>query len=370
MTTRRQTLAGLAATIALPGLVATRGAATTSRDLYAAARVDMGGRCSFALFNPERGDVTAVELPARGHGMAVNGDASQCIAFARRPGRFAVALRPDGRRKPVWFRTRDDRHFYGHGVFSPDGRRLFSTENDYDGATGVIGVRDAGDGYRQIGEFSSHGIGPHDMAFLSDKRTLVIANGAMQTHPSTGRTILNLPTMRPSLVYLDSTTGDLIEEHVLSHDLHQLSIRHLRVAADDTVVIGCQHQGPLSERPPLIGFHRRGEEVNLVEAPVQTHLAMENYIGSVAIDRSGEVSALSSPRGSIVTYWHVASKRYLGETRLPDVCGLAPRPGVRKFLLTSGTGRIETLHAADAISVVRANPALMAFQWDNHAAAL
>ena len=300
----------------------------------------------------------------------MNRGGSECVVFARRPGRFAVAVRPDGSRGPVWFRSRDDRHFYGHGVFSSDGRLLLSTENDYEGERGVIGVRDAGDGYRQIGEFPSHGIGPHDMAFLSDRRTLVIANGAMQTHPSSGRAILNRATMRPSLVYVDSATGDLLEEHVLSHDLHQLSIRHLGVAADDTIVFGCQHQGPLSARPPLIGFHRRGRKVDLVRAPDRTQHAMENYVGSVAMDRSGQVAALSSPRGSIVTYWDVGSKRYLGETQVADVCGLAPGQEARMFLLTSGTGRVETLQAADAASVIRANPALAAYQWDNHAAAL
>ena len=196
MTTRRETLAGLAAAIAVPTLSAGPIAAASSRDLYAAARKDANGRCSFALFNPEQGEVTAVELPARGHGIAVNRGWSECVVFARRPGRFAVAVRPDGSRRPVWFRSRDDRHFYGHGVFSSDARLLLSTENDYEGERGVIGVRDAGDGYRQIGEFPSHGIGPHDMAFLSDRRTLVIANGAMQTHPSSGRAILNLATVR------------------------------------------------------------------------------------------------------------------------------------------------------------------------------
>jgi len=370
MTTRRETLAGLAAAITMPAFAAKSTAAASFRDLYAAARKDDSGRCSFALFSPDSGDVTAVELPARGHGVAVSRDASQCVIFARRPGRFAVAVRPDASREPVWFRTRDDRHFYGHGVFSPDGWLLLSTENDYEGAKGVIGVRDAGDGYRQIGEFPSHGIGPHDMAFLSDRRTLVIANGAMQTHPSSGRAILNLATMRPSLAYVDSATGELLEEHVLSHDLHQLSIRHLSVTADDTVVFGCEHQGPLSERPPLVGFHRRGRKVELVTPPERTQIAMENYIGSVTTDRSGQVAALSSPRGCIVTYWDIAAKRYLGETQVADVCGLAQGQGSRMFLLTSGSGRIETLRAADAASVIRANPALAAYQWDNHAAAL
>jgi hypothetical protein len=370
MTTRRQTLASLAALMTLPALAAGSPARAAARDLFAAALKDEKGGCSFAVFSPEDGLVTAVDLPSRGHGIAVRRDGTACVIFARRPGRFAVALEPDGGRAPVWFETRPDRHFYGHGAFSGDGRLLLSAENDYDGARGVIGVRDAGDGYRQIGEFPSYGIGPHDVAFLSDRRTLVIANGAMQTHPSTDRAILNRATMRPSLAYIDSVTGDLLEEHVLSQDLHQLSIRHLSVATDDTVVFGCQHQGPLSERPPLVGFHRRGGDVALMMAPDDAQLAMENYIGSVAIDRSGEVAALSSPRGSTVTYWDVSSKRYLGRTQAADVCGLAPARKAQTFLLTCGTGQVEIRDAAGLASAFGASAALGAYQWDNHAAAL
>ena len=100
---------------------------------------------------------------------------------------------------PIWFATKSDRHFFGHGVFSADGRLLYSTENDYDGARGMIGVRDVTGGYKQIGEFPAHGMEPHDIALLSDGRTMVIANGGILTHPgSEGE--LNLSDMQSSLI--------------------------------------------------------------------------------------------------------------------------------------------------------------------------
>lgn len=55
--------------------------------------------------------------------------------------------------------------------------------------------------------------------------------------------------MQPSLVYVDVTTGDLLEEHRLAPALHQLSIRHLAIAAGDIVVFGCQYRGPEETRP-------------------------------------------------------------------------------------------------------------------------
>ncbi len=76
----------------------------------------------------------------------------------------------------------------------------------------MIGVRDATDGYKQIGEFPAHGLEPHDIALLADGRTMVIANGGIRTHPDRGDDELNLPEMQPSLVYVDIATGDLLEE--------------------------------------------------------------------------------------------------------------------------------------------------------------
>jgi hypothetical protein len=153
---------------------------------------------------------------------------------------------------------------------------------------------------------------------------MVIANGGIRTHPDTGTTELNLTDMQPSLVYVDVETGDPIEEQKLPAALQQLSIRHLAVAVGDVVVFGCQFRGPEDEAPPLIGFHRRGEAPVIVPAPDATQLSLRNYIGSVTVDAGGGIVAASAPKGGLVTYWDVASRRYLGASELSDGCGLAP----------------------------------------------
>jgi hypothetical protein len=183
-------LAGTACVLALPKSVS----AAFKPERFASARMDDRGIYSAALFDLERGDLRAVELPARGHDIALRPGGSECVAFARRPGRVGVAV-PMDKRPPVWFESKPDRHFFGHGVFSADGRLLYTTENDYDHGRGVIGVRDATDGYKQVAELDGHGVGPHDLALLSDGRTLVIANSGILTHPDSYREELNLNTM-------------------------------------------------------------------------------------------------------------------------------------------------------------------------------
>ena len=72
--------------------------------------------------------------------------------FARRPGSFALAFDVQGRREPVLFTTPPNRHFYGHGVFSRDGRLLYATEHDNETRDGLLGVYGATQGYKRIGE--------------------------------------------------------------------------------------------------------------------------------------------------------------------------------------------------------------------------
>src|SRR3546814_10690678 len=79
----------------------------------------------------------------------------------------------DGAQPPVALQAAAGRHFFGHGVFLPDGRRMLATENHYEAGHGVLGVYDASDGgdYRRIGEFPTGGVGPHEVVLLPDGRS-------------------------------------------------------------------------------------------------------------------------------------------------------------------------------------------------------
>ena len=84
-------------------------------------------------------------------------------------------------------------------MFSPDGALLYATENDFDNAAGMVGIYDARAVSSAIGEFPTHGVGPHELLLLDDGATLAIANGGIETHPDFGRAKLNIATMKPSL---------------------------------------------------------------------------------------------------------------------------------------------------------------------------
>lgn len=331
-------------------------------EVFAAACREEEGSFAAIVCDTACGVVTRVPLPDRGHDIAVRPGTNECVVFARRPGLFAIAFAADGSRPPRAFGAAPGRHFFGHGAFAPDGRLLFSTEDDIAAGRGIIGVRDATDGYRQVGEFSSSGIGPHDLSLSRDGRTLVVANGGIDT--GGGRVALDLDSMESSLAYVDAATGDILERHVLPPHLSKLSIRHLAAGHKDTLVFACQYEGPASDHPPLVGFHERGHAIALMEAPRHVYGSLRNYVGSIAANRSGELAVATSPRGSVALLIDVAGRRVIGERRLDDVCGVAPRHAGEGFLLTSGLGRVAKWDAPRG-ELEAARTETLA--WDNHA---
>lgn len=330
--------------------------------LYLGARLNNGGY-EVAVIDERGRDRLVLPVEGRGHSFAIDAPRRRAVAFARSPGRHAVAFDVDGRGEPVPVTSPADRHFFGHGIFTPEGRLMLATENDYEAGRGVTGVYDVEAGYRRIGEFATGGIGPHEVVLMPDGRTLCIANGGILTHPDYDRLKLNLDRMKPSLAYVDVASGELLERVELASELHQLSIRHLVIDGNGALWFGCQYQGERSDRPPLVGRHRRGREPELFPGPAETLRALDNYVGSMAVDASGGIVATSSPHGGLVAFWDAATGKYLGRRQIADGCGVAPL-GPRHVLATSGRGAITDMTPAAAQVLVE--PAHGRPAWDNH----
>jgi len=329
-------------------------AARKSQEGYQATVIDGQGRLRLA-----------VPMPARGHSFAIDAARGRAVVFGRQPGFFAIAFHTGGQEPPRTIAPPDGRHFFGHGVFSPDGKLLFATENDYDAGRGVLGIYDAsGAGaMRRVGEFSTGGIGPHEVVLMPDGRTLCVANGGILTHPDYGKLALNAADMEPSLAYIDMVTGDLVERHVLAPALHRLSIRHLVLDGSGAVWFGCQHTGPAQEQPPLVGRHRRGKPPELFTGPSSVLRGMKNYVGSLACDVSGTRVATSSPVGGCIVVWDAATGKCLDSISLFDGCGVAPRRQ-GGFVLTSGQG--EVAHALPGEEQAVRQSMSSGVAWDNH----
>ena len=363
---RRRVLGLMAATVAGAGspLAAFTTDQVVATPRYLAARRS-AGRYESVVIDGQGRDTLVIPMPDRGHSFAIDAPRNRAVAFGRQPGFFAVAFDLAGRQPPYTFDAAPQRHFFGHGIFSPDGKLMVATENDYEAGRGVLGVYDASRQgiYKRVGEYASGGVGPHEVVLMPDGRTLCVANGGILTHPDYGKLQLNADTMRPSLAYIDLFSGQLLEQIFRHPDLNRLSIRHLVVDARGAVWFGCQHTGDASDRPPLVGRHQRGAATGLFAGPDETLRGLKNYVGSLAISADGRTIATSSPVGGRVAFWEALSGDSMGVSKVFDGCGVAP---ARKegFLITSGQGSIDLVGRDRLLTAIL--PPSTGVAWDNH----
>lgn len=190
---------------------------------------------------------------------------------------------------------------------------------------------------------------------MPDKETLVIANGGIETHPETGRTKLNIATMRSNLSYI-ALDGAVVAQVELGPDHRRNSIRHLAVAENGEVAFAMQWQGDLTDDLPLLGVHHRNVEHPkfLKDASVR---AMQGYLGSIAINSRTNQIAATSPRSGLLQIY--GQNGLISTTNLIDVSGVAVNHF--GFAMTTGTGLFKT-STAHGISHKVA--------WDNHLIAI
>ena len=328
--------------------------------ITACRRADNG----FALLvlTPDGEIVRSIPISGRGHDVALHRRTGGVVAFARRPGRFAVSFGLKNAANPVVFAPPNDRHFYGHGAFSHDGRLLYATENDFDNGRGVVGIYDATATFSRVGEFESFGVGPHDMILLGDGKTLVVANGGIETHPESGRAKLNIGSMEPSLCFIDTATGALLTRHTLPQDYDQLSIRHLTAGKNGAVWFGGQWQGDSKASPVLVGSAGRDHSLELLEGAENAATRLRGYIGSVALSGDGRWLAASAPRAGKVIYFDTKKPGVWRHTDIKDASGVASTEN-GEFLLSSGNGE---LHKTALSTGIEVTTSVDAIAFDNH----
>jgi hypothetical protein len=278
-------------------------------------------------------------LPERGHDSVFDPSGRRLVTFARRPGTFAAVIDTAKNAAPLVFHAPEDRHFYGHGRFSADGRLLYATENDFDNARGAIGVYDATDDFRRIGEFFSGGIGPHDMTVLPGGKTMLIANGGLETHPDYGRTVLNIATMKPNLALVDLATADISGgARTAAAYAQAVDPPSLHDGGRDGLVRRSEprrHPRTL----PLAGSMTPGGELAsarhdrrgpAVDARLYRLRRRQRAAGSVVF---------TSPQGNVAFEVEQATGTVLARHDLADVCGAATKG--RGFFLSTGKGMLD-----------------------------
>ncbi|SDI67212.1 DUF1513 domain-containing protein [Pseudomonas panipatensis] len=279
--------------------------------------------------------VFATEVGLRCHDIVQHPTLPLALFVARRPGRVSYLIHLEDGRLLQSLAAQPNRHFYGHGVFHASGDWLYATENDTsDPGRGMLGVyRFDGSRLSHAGELSSHGLGPHQVSWMPDGETLVVANGGIRTEAES-RVEMNLNAMEPSLVLM-RRDGSLIAKETLAQQMN--SVRHLAIARDGTIVAGQQYMGDAHDHADLLAIKRPGQPFQPFPLADAQRLAMAQYTASVAIHDELRLVALTAPRGNRFFIWDLDSGAVRLDTSLPDCAGVgAVKDG---FVVTSGQGR-------------------------------
>jgi hypothetical protein len=375
---RRQVL-GLGALLCAPGTLAFADVAQHGPLLISAASDGDERHWVVGLRLREGTAVTVFknQLPSRAHHVAVNAARGIYIVVARRPGTWMLLGDLASGRLHTELRVPEDRHLFGHGVFSAEHDLFYTTESNFDDMSGDSGLivewRVTGEGagatLERLREFPSYGVGPHELLLHPDGETLIVANGGIRTHPSRDRENLNIDTMQPSLAYVDCHSGKLLEQHYMPADFHQSGIRHLDVNADGLVALAMQFEGEPFMDVPLLATHRRGEALRFLHAGGELQPQLKQYIGALRYDTGGRFFAASAPYGNMITFWDAEAGTLLHSTRARDGCGVcAVRDG---FMFSTGTtGRIAHIDLATNTVTDLDIGDTARMLWDNHMSAL
>ncbi|PUA44314.1 MULTISPECIES: DUF1513 domain-containing protein [Pseudomonas] len=329
--------------------------------LLLSARDDGDGKHYAVGYQLDGKQVFATQVGQRCHDIINHPQLPIALFVARRPGTesYLIDLRDGSLLQTL--SSQPDRHFYGHAVIHKDGQWLYATENDTrDPGRGLLGVyRFEGERLVHSGELSTHGIGPHQVSWMPDGETLVVANGGIRTEAES-RVEMNLDAMEPSLVLMQRD-GTLLSKETLAQQMN--SVRHMGIASDGTIVTGQQFMGAAHESSELLAIKRPGQPFAPFPVPEQQLQAMGHYTASVAVHSDLRLVALTAPRGNRFFIWDLDTGAVRVDAPLPDCAGVgAVADG---FVVTSGQGRCRFYDCRQQ-QIVAKPLELPAGLWDNH----
>ncbi len=329
------------------------------------ARNDVEGKhwcVSYALDGKEN---FRTAVPQRCHDILQHPSLPLTLFVARRPGTHCYLVDTRNGDLLQTLEARADRHFYGHGLFDHDGT-LYLTENDTnEPGRGVLGIY-KWDKNRLFfsNEISTHGIEPHQFAWLPENAGFAIANGGIRTEAGS-RTATD-EKIESSLVLMNKN-GVLISKETLPSGN---SIRHIAIASDGTIVTAQQFFAPTNDTEKtdkfsaaLLAIKRPMQPLTIFPVSAETEKQLQAYSASVAIHSDKRWLAVTAPRGNRLLLWHLDTSEQLLDVAVQDCAGITST--IEGFIVSSGEGGCRSVQQQEGLLSVK--PMMLpAGGWDNH----
>jgi hypothetical protein len=258
--------------------------------------------------------------------------------------------------------------FEGHGIFSIDEDFLYATASDYKLHEGRLLKLNSKD-LSLIKEYSSGGIGPHELVWQSDT-LIAIANTGVLTHPESGRKILNLHDMQSSVVLFDSQQEEIIHQWPVLEQA--LSARHLDRMNNGDLVIGCQYQKK-DKRPACVAFANKEKGLVFAEANNESfYWNMKGYSASIKSIPNSQYAMITNPQGHLLTQWKGStdkslSSELIGQQEIKFNKGLKISRDGKQAWLSIGAGELQLINPMTATASNNTSSRIKEnIWWGNH----
>lgn len=277
------------------------------------------------MFDLASSRLQTIELDFLAHGLTTMPERSTTAALFEKRGPHAAIvdlLKRDVRA----FKAGPRRAFYGHGVYSPDSRTIYSVEIDTETQEGLLSLRDAST-FEVTGEMPTGGKNPHDALLLEDGKTLVITNGG-------GVISSGAPA---SVAFVDLEARKVVDLVKMSDE--NINAGHVAVGRDGSIaVVSAPRDGLPSMNVGGLSLRRAGETgpAAWMRDPIDVADRMIGESLSVAIHEPTGIVAATHPYGGIITLWNLAERRLLKTYELVSVRGVTVTLDGRLFAVAFG----------------------------------
>lgn len=270
--------------------------------------------------------VTMIPMHFFGHGITPNPIDPRLISVFEKRGRGACEIDLKEGAVTRTIETADNRRFYGHGAYSPNGRLLFCTETIVqDDHQGLIAVRDA-DTHDYLGEFPSFGSSPHDCRLIDEGRTMVITNG--------GGPMEGIP---PSVTFVDVSTEKLLDK--LEFEVPHINAGHLDISSrGNLAVVSAQREGLSDKAPGGITLRLPNGRFHTLKEPSDITQRLLGETLSVCIHEPTGVVGATTPAGNLLTFWDLDSGELLRYYELQNPRGIELSQDRGHFVVSFGFG--------------------------------
>lgn len=268
--------------------------------------------------------LTLIPMGFFGHGIAPDPVNPERISVFEKRGKGACEIDLKQGAVTRSIQTADNREFYGHGAYSPDGSLLYCTEtiveDDY---PGVIAVRDAAT-HEYLGEFPSFGASPHDCRLIEGGKTMVVTNGG---GPKKG--------IAPSVTYIDIPSQKLLDK--LEFERDDINAGHLDITrTGGLAVVSAQRQGLPDKAPGGITLKLGNGEFRTLMKPWNIVKRLLGETLSVRIHEPTGVVGATTPAGNLLTFWDLETGELLRHYELQNPRGIELTQDGEHFVVSFG----------------------------------